>query len=322
MTRGDRVGVLPRNPWPARWRLARWRMGAISVPLFKLFREDSAHHLDDSGARVVVTDDEGAEMLVSFDLDVVTDLPGCRPMPCATPVPTIRPSSSIPARPANRRARCTAPVLTGHLPGVEISHDLLGRRATCSDAGGLGLDRRAVRRAMPGLAIGAGGRRADAEIRSGNVSTSAATTACATSSSAHRPADAQGRGRGAAGAAPVARAESRWGRNAGLGARGVRLINEFHGQTECNMVASSCAAFTCRAPASSPVGAGARGRGDRRRGPQDRGRGRRGRKARFGFHDAGILNNLPRRRQFRGDWLVTGIAGLRGRRTALCRTRG
>jgi len=39
---GDRVGVLlGQSPWCAAAHLAIWKIGAISVPLFKLFRYDA-----------------------------------------------------------------------------------------------------------------------------------------------------------------------------------------------------------------------------------------------------------------------------------------
>lgn len=63
--RGDRVGVLLSQSFLcAAAHIAAWRIGAISVPLFKLFRRDALEvRLNDSGAGVVVSDDEGAAML-------------------------------------------------------------------------------------------------------------------------------------------------------------------------------------------------------------------------------------------------------------------
>jgi acetyl-CoA synthetase len=62
---GDRVGVLrSQDGWCAAAHLAVWAMGAISVPLFKLFGPDALGvRLADSGAAHVVTDSEGAAML-------------------------------------------------------------------------------------------------------------------------------------------------------------------------------------------------------------------------------------------------------------------
>ena len=55
---GDRVGVLlSQSPWCAAAHLALWHIGAISVPLFKLFQQDALRsRLEDSGARLVLVD--------------------------------------------------------------------------------------------------------------------------------------------------------------------------------------------------------------------------------------------------------------------------
>ena len=56
--RGDRVAVLlPQRPETAVAHLAAYRMGAVAVPLFQLFGEDALEYrLRDSGAAAVVTD--------------------------------------------------------------------------------------------------------------------------------------------------------------------------------------------------------------------------------------------------------------------------
>ncbi|MFC6835223.1 acyl-CoA synthetase [Halomarina ordinaria] len=56
--RGDRVAVvLSQRPENVLTHLACWKLGAVSLPLSVLFGEDAlAYRLDDSGARVVVTD--------------------------------------------------------------------------------------------------------------------------------------------------------------------------------------------------------------------------------------------------------------------------
>ena len=66
----------------------------------------------------------------------------------------------------------------------------------------------------------------------------------------------------ASGGEPLGREMLDWGRQAfGL------TINEFYGQTECNMVGSSCAGlFNPRAGLSGACGAGAPRGGDRRGG--------------------------------------------------------
>ena len=71
--RGDCVGVLlGQTPLCAAAHIAAWAMGAISVPLFKLFRHDAlSSRLEDSGCQVVVSDAEGADMLRGFDVTVI-----------------------------------------------------------------------------------------------------------------------------------------------------------------------------------------------------------------------------------------------------------
>lgn len=62
---GDRVGVLlSQSPWCLASHLAIWKIGAISVPLFKLFKYDAlASRVGDAGAKVVLTDAEGVQLL-------------------------------------------------------------------------------------------------------------------------------------------------------------------------------------------------------------------------------------------------------------------
>ena len=62
---GDRVGVLfSQTPWCAAAHLAIWKIGSISVPLFKLFKRDAlASRVQDSGVRFVLTDAGGAQLL-------------------------------------------------------------------------------------------------------------------------------------------------------------------------------------------------------------------------------------------------------------------
>src|SRR6056297_4134061 len=65
VTRGDRVAVLrSQGAWCAAAHIAIWKIGAISIPLFKLFMRDALlSRVGDAGARLVVTDPEGAAML-------------------------------------------------------------------------------------------------------------------------------------------------------------------------------------------------------------------------------------------------------------------
>ncbi len=252
---GDRVGVLlSQSPLCAAGHAAIWRMGAISVPLFKLFREDALRsRLNDSGCRAVVTDDEGAALLAPFDLDVLTegDLPEIGSAASAvetgpeTPAVLIYTSGTT-GKP--KGALHGHRVLMGHLPGVEMSHDLLGQPGdvlwTPADwawIGGL------FDVLMPGLALGV----PVVAARMPRFSVDACLQLCRDTGvrnvffppTALRMLKAEG---GtieglrtvASGGEPLGAEMLAWGRQA-LGV----TINEFYGQTECNMVASSCQAL-------------------------------------------------------------------------------
>ncbi len=62
---GERVAVFrTQSVWTAASHIAAWKMGAISIPLFVLFGEDAlVSRLKDSGAKIVLTDTEGAMKL-------------------------------------------------------------------------------------------------------------------------------------------------------------------------------------------------------------------------------------------------------------------
>ncbi|WP_411278378.1 acyl-CoA synthetase [Falsiroseomonas sp.] len=65
IARGDRIGVLlPQSPEAAVAHLAAYRMGAVAVPLFLLFGEEAlAYRLADCGAAALVTDQAGLAKL-------------------------------------------------------------------------------------------------------------------------------------------------------------------------------------------------------------------------------------------------------------------
>ena len=256
VARGDRVGVLrSQGPWCAAAHVAIWKIGAISIPLFKLFRHDAlAPRIGDAGARVVVTDAEGVAMLAPLD-GVDALVPEAETLPEGR-FETAETEPEDPAVLIYTSGTTGSPkgalhghrVLTGHLPGVEMSHDFLGQRGdrlwTPADwawIGGL------FDVLMPGLAIGVpvvAARMAKFTpkdcvriIREGAVRNvflpptalrmlKAADTALPGLRSV------------ASGGEPLGAEMLDWGRRAfGL------TINEFYGQTECNMVASSCAAL-------------------------------------------------------------------------------
>ncbi|RJE79760.1 AMP-binding protein [Paracoccus sp. JM45] len=133
--RGERVGVLrTQSSWTAAAHLAIWKSAAISVPLFKLFGPDAlALRLEDAGIRTVVTDAEGRQMLDGFPhLRIIVPEDG---QPDAGPFATRPTGPDDPAVIIYTSGTTGAPkgalhghrMLTGHLPGVEMSHDLLGQ---------------------------------------------------------------------------------------------------------------------------------------------------------------------------------------------------
>jgi acetyl-CoA synthetase len=133
--RGERVGVLrTQSSWTAAAHLAIWKSAAISVPLFKLFGPEAlALRLTDAGIRTVIADAQGREMLQGFpELQVIVPEDG---LPDAGPFATQIRGPDDPAVIIYTSGTTGAPkgalhghrMLTGHLPGVEMSHDLLGQ---------------------------------------------------------------------------------------------------------------------------------------------------------------------------------------------------
>jgi acetyl-CoA synthetase len=250
--RGDRVGVLlGQEPWCAAAHLAIWTLGAVSMPLFRLFRTDAlASRIGDAGARIVLTDDEGAAKVAGLAMALA---PGEIARDGA-PVAIAATSPDDPAVLIYTSGTTGSPkgalhghrVLTGHMPGVSISHDHL-RAGDClwtpadwAWIGGL------FDVLMPGLALGLPvvAARMDrfspegcAEIvaRGGVRNVFFPPTALRMLRAADRR--IPGLRSVASGGEPLGAEMLDWGRAAfGL------TINEFYGQTECNMVVSSCAA--------------------------------------------------------------------------------
>jgi acetyl-CoA synthetase len=257
---GDRVGVLrSQDGWCAAAHLAVWALGAISVPLFKLFGPDALRvRLGDSGAAHVMTDAEGAGMLAPFA--VTAHIPEALDLH-DVPLMVAQTTPDDPAILIYTSGTTGAPkgalhghrVLTGHLPGVIVSHDMLGQAGDCiwtpadwAWIGGL------FDVAMPGLALGV----PVVAARMAKFTPDGAAQIIAISGARNvffpptalkllKAADARigGLRSVASGGEPLGAEMLDWGRSA-LGV----TINEFYGQTECNMVASSCAAlFPARA---------------------------------------------------------------------------
>ena len=132
--KGDRVGVLlSQSPLCAAAHIAAWRLGAISVPLFKLFRADALRsRITDSGLGVVVTDLEGIVQVAGLGVATITrsDLGasgGTRALVETGPEDAATLIYTSGTTGAAKGALHGHRVLTGHLPGVEMSHDFLGQ---------------------------------------------------------------------------------------------------------------------------------------------------------------------------------------------------
>jgi len=148
---GDRVAILlPQSPEAAIAHLAAYRMGAIAVPLFQLFGPDALEfRLRDSGAVAVVTDDVGLAKLAEIrdrltDLHLILGADGARPgvlslwdeagrargdhamadTAADDPALIIYTSGTTGAP---KGALLPHRVLLGHLPGVEMPQDLFPR---------------------------------------------------------------------------------------------------------------------------------------------------------------------------------------------------
>lgn len=252
---GDRVGVLrSQSPWTLAAHFAIWKLGAISIPLFKLFGPDALlSRLNDSGARLVIGDGEdhlgltqwlgnGRQAIVPEDLPLET-----KPFETAkttpdTPAILIYTSGTTGAA---KGALHGHRVLTGHLPGVEMSHDFLGQPDDCmwtpadwAWIGGLfNVALSALANGVPVVAA----RMAKFTpetcadiIKRGHVRN---VFFPPTALRMLKSADAKISGLRSVGSGgePLGAEMLAWGRDA-LGL----TINEFYGQTECNMVASSC----------------------------------------------------------------------------------
>lgn len=144
---GDRVAVLlPQSVETAAAHIAILKMGAIAIPLFTLFGPEALRHrLHDSGTIAVVTNDQCAAVLGKLRADLPelalvlsVDGPGpnavCLHSAMAEAAPAFLPVDTSADDPAfiiytsgttgNPKGALHAHrVLLGHLPGVEMSHD-------------------------------------------------------------------------------------------------------------------------------------------------------------------------------------------------------
>ncbi|QCO17276.1 AMP-dependent synthetase (plasmid) [Azospirillum brasilense] len=148
VARGDRVGILlPQAPETAVSHVAVYKMGGVAVPLFSLFGVEALEYrLGNCGARAVVTDAVGAAKIAEIrdrlpELKLVLRIDEAgegeldwhalveaasedfTPVDTAADDPAvIIYTSGTTGQP--KGALHAHRVLLGHLPGVEISHDL------------------------------------------------------------------------------------------------------------------------------------------------------------------------------------------------------
>ncbi len=272
--RGDRIAILlAQAPEVLITHFAAWKLGAVTLPLFTLFGPDALQYrLADAGARMVVTDRANLEKL----MDIRPDLPDLATVFCidgapagaldfhaeiaaAAPLgPTADTGPDDPALLVYTSGTTGPPkgvlhghrVLLGHLPAVELHHEFFpqpgDRGWTPADwawIGGL------MNLALPCLfhgvpLLGHRMRRFDPEAafaliaRHGLRNLFLPPTALRMMQSAPRvPAGLSVRTISSGGESLGAGLRE-WARGA-MGAS----VNEIYGQTECNLVISTCNAL-------------------------------------------------------------------------------
>jgi acetyl-CoA synthetase len=279
IARGDRVAIiLPQAPETAVTHIAVYKLGAIAVPLAALFGVDAlAYRLENSGASAVVTNHVGLakiaeirDRLPALKLILCIDGAGDRVLgfheTIARASADFSPVQSAPDEPAlmvytsgttgqPKGALHAHRVLLGHFPGVEFHHEFFPQPGDCmwtpadwAWAGGL------LNVLLPGLSFGVPvvARKTDkfnpAEAfalmaESGVRNTFIPPTALRMLRGAGRPKQKLALRTVASGGESLGAETYEWGRSA-LGL----TINEFYGQTECNIVLSSCATIGISKP--------------------------------------------------------------------------
>jgi acetyl-CoA synthetase len=281
IARGDRVAILlPQAPEVAASHIAIYKLGGVALPLAVLFGADAlSYRLQNSGATALISNAQGIERIAEIrkdlpDLKLVLSLDGqadgaldfgatlARAASDFTPVDT---AADDPAMMVYTSGTTGQPkgalhghrVLIGHFPGVETHHDFFpqpgDRIWTPADwawAGGL------LNVLLPGLHYGVPvvARRAEkfdpeeafalmarAKIRNAFIPPTALRMLRAARNPQGRH-DIKMRSIGSGGESLGAETYE-WGKSAfGL------LINEFYGQTECNIVLSACGALGVSKP--------------------------------------------------------------------------
>jgi acetyl-CoA synthetase len=145
---GDRIGILlPQAPETGFAHIAAYKIGCIAIPLFSLFGVEAlTYRLADSAAKIVITDAAGAAKLAQIReqlpalrhvLTIDGAFPGTQDLHAgmARHGTDLRPLDSAADDPAviiytsgttgqPKGALHAHRVLLGHLPGVELSHNL------------------------------------------------------------------------------------------------------------------------------------------------------------------------------------------------------
>jgi acetyl-CoA synthetase len=275
--RGDRVAILlPQSPAVAISHIAIYKLGAVALPLAMLFGVEAiAYRLADSGARALITNAQGLAKLAGArvaGLDLVLSLDGAAdgaedfhallaraafdftPVATAADDPALMVYTSGTTGPP-KGALHAQRVLLGHLPGIEVPHEFLpqpgDRFWTPADwawAGGL------LNVLLPALHYGVPVvahkfEKFDPEqayalmARMGVRNAFIPPTALRMLRSARPPKGALRLRSVGSGGEALGAETYEWGKSA-LGV----TINEFYGQTECNLVLSSCAAIGVSRP--------------------------------------------------------------------------
>ena len=271
----DRVGILlPQRPEVGISHLATYRSGAIAVPLFTLFGKDALRYrLKDSGAKFVVTDSVGANTIASIrdelpDLKTVINVDGAidgaedfdRLLELGTDsFKMVRTAAEDPALIIYTSGTTGDPKgallphrsMIGHMPGVEFSHDFLGQPgdliwspADWAWIGGLvdvlfaawqlGVPvlARRFEKFDPGKALDLMGRHS---VRNVFMPPTALRMMRTISSKKFSRLNLRSL---ASGGESLGSELQEWSKNT-LGI----FINEFYGQTECNMTVSGCSSL-------------------------------------------------------------------------------
>jgi acetyl-CoA synthetase len=154
LARGDRVGIyLPQAPETAIAHIAAYKSGLVAVPLFTLFGAEALEYrLGDSGARAVVTDAGGLATIAAIrerlpELRAVIAVGGgpgaedfhallARASSAFTPVDTAADDPAViiytsGTTGAPKGALHAHRVLLGHLPGVELPQEFFPQPGDC-----------------------------------------------------------------------------------------------------------------------------------------------------------------------------------------------